>query len=47
MYTSCPLGYVVVVISQHDGGLSLIEANEIHDNTLAGVWVTTGEHYIM
>ena len=26
--------------------MGLIESNEIYSNTLAGVWVTTGEHYI-
>ena len=26
--------------------MGLIEGNEIYSNTLAGVWVTTGEHYI-
>lgn len=26
--------------------MGLIENNEIYSNTLAGIWVTTGEHYI-
>lgn len=34
------------ILLQHDGGMGLIESNEIYCNTLAGVWVTTGEHYI-
>jgi parallel beta-helix repeat protein len=27
----------------HDGGMGTIEENDIYGNTLAGVWVTTGE----
>jgi len=37
----------VLQLLQHDGGLGLIEANEIYNNTLAGVWVTTGEYCII
>ena len=28
--------------SQHEDGMGLIEDNEINNNTLAGVWITTG-----
>ena len=28
--------------SQHEEGMGLIEDNEINNNTLAGVWITTG-----
>ena len=34
--------YVFPYFSQHEDGMGLIEDNEINNNTLAGVWITTG-----
>lgn len=33
----------VVLLPQHEEGMGLIEDNEINNNTLAGVWITTGK----
>ena len=33
----------MILFFQHEGGLGLIEDNEIYSNTLAGVWITTGK----
>ena len=30
-------------LPQHEEGMGLIEDNEINNNTLAGVWITTGK----
>ena len=32
-----------VLLPQHEEGMGLIEDNEINNNTLAGVWITTGK----
>lgn len=31
-------------LPQHEEGMGLIEDNEINNNTLAGVWITTGKN---
>ena len=31
-------------LPQHEEGMGLIEDNEINNNTLAGVWITTGRN---
>ena len=31
-------------LPQHEEGMGLIEDNEINNNTLAGVWITTGKY---
>ena len=37
-----PMNFAVS-LPQHEEGLGLIEDNEINNNTLAGVWITTGK----
>ena len=38
----CVNSCVFPYFSQHEDGMGLIEDNEINNNTLAGVWITTG-----
>ena len=38
-FSYCPF------LPQHEEGMGLIEDNEINNNTLAGVWITTGKNH--